>query len=444
MTYYESSRRSQSLAITGTYNDSSVIYKYSSLQAVPPIVSMSSVPPELLFCILEYGYYTLSGTPNYKHLKACSLVCRAWSGPAQSILFRSAINLGNHNFHMFYAALLSSAARGRPLGDCVRTLGVCILGPSPSQPLTQAIHCSQKLNLPASNTQMDCSPLIIAELLQACPQVYELVLSFFQVDLDEEILEKLRVPGQRLKRLSLGYFGTQSHILFHLLRIWPDIQVLTTRSYIHSPGLPTTSLMLQRNTDDTGELAHQNGVQTSLYHLVLTVPMEPEALAWLLASSANSLCILDLQVPLYLRGQNIFAHQVPPLHSLRSLRLSWYDDDTITLLRLCTSLEELVFDGFHLPPCCPLASNLPPTIQHLAFTIGNYKCRVTLQPIIDAVDTLPNLRVLTCNQNMRRQLYDEYAILERRCKLKGAEMVVSDFPYARYGILQKCSCHVLT
>ena len=390
---------------------------------------MSSILPEILFHILEYGYYIPPGprrnippgTPNYKHLKACALVCRAWSGPAQSLLFRSVLWLRDRNIYVFHAALLSSAARGRALGGCVQTLDMTI---SPVSQSSLAIH--RKLNIPACNTQ-GCSPLVAVALLQACPHIHELVLDFHRADLDQETLEKLKVAGRRLERLSLACYGWQPLIIpFDLLRIWPNIRFLKIRSGLSSPWRHTGTSLMPQSASDTKELADKSVTQISLYHLTLTVPIEPDALAWLLASSVDSLCILDLPVPLYLEERNFLARHVPQLHSLCSLRLSRYDNDTITLLRLCTSLEELVFRRFHLPPLYPLASNLPPTIQRLAFTIGIYKCRVTLQPIIDAVDTLPNHKVLTFNQNVWRQHHEEYAILEWRCKRKGAKVVVSD------------------
>ena len=384
---------------------------------------MSFILPEILFYILEYGYYIPpspsrripSGTPNYKHLKACALVCRAWSGPAQSLLFRSVFRLHFRNVYAFHAALLSSAARGRALGGCVQTLDMTI---SPVSQSSLAIH--NKLNIPVCNTQ-GCSPLVAAELLQACPHIHKLALDFHKADLDQEVLEKLKVTGQRLERLSLACYGSQPLIPFDLLRIWPNIRFLKIRSYLSLPWHHAGTSPTLQSVSDTRELTDKSVAQISLYHLTLTVPIEPDALAWLLASSVDSLCILDLQVPLHRQERNILARHA---HSLRSLHLSEYGKNIIALLRLCTSLEELVFRGFRLPSRYPLASNLPPTIQRLTFTIWTCTCRVTLQPIIDAVDTLPNLKVLTCNQNTRH--HEEYATLEWRCKRKGAEFILSD------------------
>ncbi|OAX33865.1 hypothetical protein K503DRAFT_869277 [Rhizopogon vinicolor AM-OR11-026] len=364
---------------------------------------MSSVPPELVFCVLDHVYYTLKGTPDYKLLKACAQVCRTWSGPAQSLLFRSA-KLGKiHAFHAFHAALLSSEARGRALGNCVQTLDISIM---------QYNSDSSRLST-------------VAKILQACPRVYGLVLSFYGVDLEDEILEKLRVAGQGLKTLSLAYYGTKSPILHHLLSIWPNIQVFKIAS-LKVPLLPwdiATSPPLQSNADDAGELAQRHGAEVRLYNLVLSFMPTPEALAWLLASSADSLRILEVRESLPLTELNILARHAP---RLRSLRLWFYNYNSVALLRMCTALEELVIYALDLPPRCPLAPNLPSTIEHLSLRIKNDSHRTTLQPVIDAVDALPNLKVLTCGRNVRRQHYDEYMMLESRCRIKGVEVVLSD------------------
>ncbi|OJA09688.1 hypothetical protein AZE42_07773, partial [Rhizopogon vesiculosus] len=221
---------------------------------------MSSLPPELVFCVLENVHYTFKGTPDYKLLKACAQVCRTWSGPAQSLLFRYA-KLGKiHAFHAFHAALLSSEARGRALDNCVQTLDISIM---------QYNSDSSRLST-------------VAKILQACPRVYRLVLSFYGIDLEEETLEKLRVSGQGLKALSLAYYGTKSPILHHLLSIWPNIQVFKIGSS-KVPLLPwdiATSPPLQNNADDAGELelVQRNGAEARLYNLVLSFMPTPEAL----------------------------------------------------------------------------------------------------------------------------------------------------------------------
>ncbi|KIK39684.1 hypothetical protein CY34DRAFT_320370 [Suillus luteus UH-Slu-Lm8-n1] len=82
-----------------------------------------------------------------------------------------------------------------------------------------------------------------------------------------------------------------------------------------------------------------------------------------------------------------------------NFRLFHYNVHSAVLLRICTALEEMILNG--VPMCVPLASDLPPTIEHLAF--GEY--RGSLQLVIEAVlDVLPRIIVLTCGSYQRSMM----------------------------------------
>ncbi|KAG2133285.1 hypothetical protein DEU56DRAFT_810758 [Suillus clintonianus] len=369
---------------------------------------MSFVPPELVLCILEHGYYTSLRTPDYTFLKAAALVCKTWSGPAQTLLFRSATKLEPHNILTFHAALLSSASQGKALGGCVRILEISIV--------------------PASISNGGCSPDDFVALLQACPQLYELVLSINGMhEFEEEILKKLGDAGRRLKALTLVKCGLQSPILFQLLNIWNNIQFLKIGHEIAAWPWRTaaTTPVLRRNTDPA-ELAQRHGAEVCLYDLALSRFPTPDVLTWLLESSADSLRILELRDIPGPAQRNILSLHAP---RLRSLRLAHYNTYSAALLRMCTALEELVI--YHVPTHFPLAPDLPPTIEHLSFRNPNHTYRNTLQPIIEAVDALPKLKVLTCDKNAE-QLVMDYEILKAKCRMKGAEVIVSDMPFWVY------------
>ncbi|KAG1730308.1 hypothetical protein EDB19DRAFT_1740754 [Suillus lakei] len=366
---------------------------------------MSFVPPELVLCILEHGYYTSSRTPNYALLKAAALVCKTWSGPAQTLLFRCATKLEPRNIPTFRAALLSSASRGKALGECIRILEISIGGTSNG----------------------GCSPDDFAILLQACPQLYALALSITGVhEFEEEILKKLGDAGRKLKALTLVQCGLQSPILFQLLKIWNNIQFLKIEKEIAAwPWRTAATPVLRRNTD-AGELAQRPGAEVCLYELALSRLPTPDVLNWLLESSADSLRILELRDTPGPVHRNIISPHAP---RLRSLRLAQYNNYSAALLRMCTALEELVI--YHVPTRFPLAPDLPPTIEHLSFRNPNHTLRHTLQPIIEAVDALPNLKVLTCDKNAE-QLVADYETLKAKCRMKGAEVIVSEMPFWMY------------
>ncbi|KAG2058304.1 hypothetical protein BDR06DRAFT_950781 [Suillus hirtellus] len=368
---------------------------------------MSFVPPELVLCILEHGYYTSLRTPNYTLLKAAALVCKTWSGPAQTLLFRCATKLEQHNISIFRAALHSSAGRGKALGECVRILDISIGG--------------------TSNGGLGCSADDFVILLQACPQLYELALSITGLhEFEEEILHKLGDVGRKLKALTLVQCGLQSPILFQLLKIWNNIQFLKIEKEIAAwPWRTATTPVLRRNID-AEELAHRPGAEVCLYELALSRFPTPDVLTWLLESSADSLRILELRDIPGPTHRPILSLHAP---RLRSLRLGYYNIYSAALLRMCTALEELVI--YHVPTHFPLAPDLPPTIEHLSFRNPNHVYRNTLQPIIEAVDALPSLKVLTCDKNAE-QLVGDYEILKAKCRMKGTEVIVSDIPFWVY------------
>jgi hypothetical protein len=367
---------------------------------------MSFIPPELICHVLESGYYTKSGTKNYNFLIACTLVCRTWSGHAQTLLFRSTPRLTRRSLSKFYAAILSSAVRGTPfrLGDCVRTLDISI----------------------GRARIAGFSPGDLANLLQACPRVYELVLCIYgQFELEGDTLEKLRVAGQRLKALNVVYCHGGTSIPLRLLNIWPNIQFLDLGDLVSmSPFLVNEVSVLQGNTnvDDAEELVQRptSGAEVRLYDLVLPMHPRSDILTWLLASSTDSLRILCLRSRLQPLHLPILALHAP---RLRSLRLSHYNENCAALLQKCVALEELVIWRMSL---LPLAPDLPRTIEHLSFRHDEYNNTVPL--VVEAVDVLPNLRILTCDRDLRR-IHADYAKLSAKCKIKGAEFVVSKIPW---------------
>ncbi|OAX31542.1 hypothetical protein K503DRAFT_703566, partial [Rhizopogon vinicolor AM-OR11-026] len=366
-------------------------------------LQMSLVPSELILCVLEHEYYTPwrtrpSGTPNYKLLKACALVCRTWSGPAQSLLFRSVIHIDDRSIHQFFAALLSSAARGRALGDCVRVLEIWI----PNDIWIINGGCNQN---------------DFANILLACPRMYQLRLNVIgKSELEEKTLKKLSVAGRRLKALEVFCYEPKSPIPFHVLEMWPNIEFLRIGS--------TDTMMC-----GAGELVQRKGAELCLYQLELMTPSTSEVINWLLASSANSLRILDLGRHTIEQHINILAPHAP---QLRSLRISCRDGHPgdLKLLRMCTALEELVL--YEIPERSPLALNLSPTIECITFETASRSVRsfsLKLQAVIDVVDALPNLKVVTYrNQWQEESVEYDLEVLEAKCRVKGVEVVISDMP----------------
>lgn len=365
---------------------------------------MLQLPPELIFVILEYAYYTPAGSPDYALLTNCSTVCIAWSLPAQSLLFHKTPKLHLDSIASFHAALKSSAARGKPMGDAVRSLDISFGGS-----LDGALQ-----------------PEAFAQLLQACPRLYELSLSTYGVhEFDQFALAKLKDAGQGIRALNLQYCGVQSPVLFQLLGIWPRIRFLKIGTEIAAwPWrLPAQIPILRQPQTNAGasDVAQRPPAHVSLYDLALSrIPQQP-VLSWLLGSSATSLRILDLhEVP------GIAARQALSIHAphLRSLRLLHFSLDSAAFLRQCTRLQELVI--YNVPVFVPLAPELPHSIEHLSFRNPRHTFRNTLRPFLEAIEVLPKLRIVTCDTNSEG--LRDFESLKARCAEKGVEVVISEVP----------------
>ncbi|OAX36933.1 hypothetical protein K503DRAFT_266773 [Rhizopogon vinicolor AM-OR11-026] len=135
----------------------------------------------------------------------------------------------------------------------------------------------------------------------------------------------------------------------------------------------------------------------------------------------KSTCITSCCLPLHSRSMRysrlgaprIFALHVP---RLRSRRLTRYNIYCATLLRMCTALEEFVLHRVSGGGVLSLAHDISPTIKHSSFR-NEHKRRDSLQPIIDAADALPKLRLLACDKNPE-QFVGEFEILNARCRTK--------------------------
>jgi len=159
--------------------------------------------------------------------------------------------------------------------------------------------------------------------------------------------------------------------------------------------------------------------EIKLHELMLFRSLIPsEFLAWLLSDSDSSLQILELRdVP----GQQIKRIMAEHGRCLQSLHLLRYNKDSADILRLCTLLEELVI--FRIPTVIELR-DLPPTIEHFSFrdptNIGFHAL------ILPLIATLPNLRVVTVDENIRQDSH--FPALWGTCVAKRVHLRVHLFP----------------
>lgn len=270
-------------------------------------------------------------------------------------------------------------------------------------------------------------PEAFARLLQACPRLYELSLTTHGLhEFDQFVLAKLKDSGQGIRALNLQYCGVQSPVLFQLLGIWPHIRFLkigteiATWPWRHPAETPVLRQSISNGSRN--DITQRPPAHVSLYDLALSRIPQPAVLVWLLGSSALSLRILDLR-----EAPGIDARKTLGIHAphLRSLRLLHYNLDSAAFLRQCTRLEEFVI--YNIPVIVPLAPELPSSIEHLSFRNPKHTFRNTLRPILDAIEVLPKLRMVTCDKDSEG--LPEFAILKSRCTERGVEVVISEVPF---------------
>ncbi|OJT09874.1 hypothetical protein TRAPUB_13617 [Trametes pubescens] len=360
---------------------------------------MESLPTELIDDILEHVYYD-KGRPQWKTLRACASISRAWREPAQRLLFRRVVlGSGIHGrpAHIsFREATDPETEHGRILGQHVRVLEV---------------YVGEK-----SGADLDDADLV--DILARTPRLHELALhvaAVYKISLQAmDELTRLATSGYtstlnpsitpiplRVRSLAMLSCGVQSPILYQLLQLWPCVEFLYLGVEIAAPPPKWTPTF-------------------RLYQLTLMRMPRVAILSWLLSASKESLRIASFR--------DAPGHEVDPLLEefgprLRSLRLMNYNLRATAILKLCPNLEELVI--VQLSTLFKL-DNLPRGLEHLS-------CRnlpaedQSLGLVIQAVGELSRLRVVTCDGGAVQD--ERFGELEELCGSKKVELCVDQVPF---------------
>ncbi|OBZ71495.1 hypothetical protein A0H81_08420 [Grifola frondosa] len=351
------------------------------------------LPPEIISKIFEHAYYD-AGTPDQKTLTVCSLVSVTWTEPAQRLLFRYvdlSFDHGRRNVSVesFILATDPASEHGHRLGSYVRTLVVDI------RPDEAAFK---------PHTATD-----FVQVVSHCPRLYEVVLRMLGVhDFDEKTMNELRCLTHRsrpisIRALSLLTCGVQSPILYQLLEVWPTVEFLRLGTEIAAspPSRPANF---------------------KLYELTLFRTPAQEILEWLLSASETSLEIVhfrDLPGP---ESNGMLAIHGP---RLRSLRLMHYSLRAAAIIRYCPNLEELIL--FQLSTYLELA-HLPASLEHLSFPNLTWPSFASLDSVVRAIDTLPRLRIVTCDPTAA--IHPGYfSALQNKCQDRNIELLANTLPF---------------
>jgi hypothetical protein len=345
------------------------------------------LPIELWIDIIEEVYYDPRGSVDYATLSACSQVCLSWTEPSQKVLFRS-IDLTQDEFRRYRSLMTHidpSTARGKTLGLYIRVVDVSV-----------GVVSSPQWGL----RQHEFTRLILF-----CPRLYHLTVRSALHKFDKDTMTFLQTiaslgsGGLHLRALHLAKCGRQSPILYQLISIWPGIRFLQIGGRVCvSPPSQSSSIQLHELVMSCGEQLSTN------------------MLDWLLSNSETSLRILELWDEPGPRMKRLVAKHGD---YLRSLRIPCFNKVAAETVDLCPKLEELALIIHHSTALTRLR-DLPLSIVHFAFR--NMAKRPLHRPVISAINSLPNLRVVTCDQHSQQDA--DFSALQKVCENRSVDLRV--------------------
>lgn len=344
--------------------------------------------------------------PDVQLLSACSLVCRAWTTPSQSLLFRQIFLQSTSSFRAFIAAVSCPTERSRALANAVVRIKAIVDHHHPNQ----------------------LSHRALALAITSCPSLYELDLSIYGCDVleqtpnpdgsprifraapsfDDGILSMLR-SGPRIRSLKLANWSDNGEISFQLLSsIWSALEYVTLRG--KAPCLPVA--------DDHLVVPFNCALQS--LRLGLSAPARTDFLKWLVANSRYSLRSLELEsTPGNDSLISVFQHCGGHLESVSLASCSTRDQ--ATAIRACQSLKEFKVESSAASPLLHTLDQLPNTVEHIAFTLG-YDTPVYL--IIKYIKARRTIKAVTVYVWKGGESHKELPALRMACAWQGVKLDV--------------------
>ncbi|KAH8835037.1 hypothetical protein DL96DRAFT_1572630 [Flagelloscypha sp. PMI_526] len=339
-----------------------------------PMRETIPMPLELILSIIDIASYNERHGIDKRTLQACSLVCKAWAFPAQTLLFRN-------------VRILS----GRLCDTFIHTS-------------TPHLRSTVK-NLMVSLDQRHPDPLhpdALAELLLLCPNIEHLDLGIYsdnEFSFDARTLatfHRVKLPSLRLANWTPG-----SALLKQLLHAWPTLQALSLS------GNPSTFV------------ADRSLVPCAFRELSLNArpSASVEFLLWLLSSSSESLKIVQFdRTP---RSETLsyitetFGPQLSYL-ALPSCNLRHH----VEAIEHCTSLEDFKLEAPANPPFV-VWKNLPPTVKRIGLGIHS---DTVLQSLLDIIRSSFVLAEVVVHLWDGAERNPQLASLKIACALSGVDL----------------------
>ncbi|KAI0045585.1 hypothetical protein FA95DRAFT_1607624 [Auriscalpium vulgare] len=345
---------------------------------------MATTPLDIHVVIIEWVYRSSQHAAiDYPTLRACALVCRAWTPIAQRLLFR--------RVPVPKGQLLTSGSNVMP--RLVRTLRTAA---------HLAAHV-RSFNIELATVTFNVRPEASVDALEAlalCTNVDGVTIDLFGAT--AAFIAYLDTLPVRPSYLSVS--GRDREV-DHVIQLWPSVHVLDMASF------PTEDIHVR-------------------------MPHQLQALATSTLNMRKYCCAPNTVVPAGLQDLELNCHGglFSPTSAalvasglaaqLRSLYLFGHGAEVLppAVLEKLAVLESLVLD------CLPtevsgIASGLPKNLRHFGYhfhDIGHERSE-KLQILLDAARALPKLDLFTATRDSSQEVLEE---IERWCREGGVELVV--------------------
>ncbi|KAI0047432.1 hypothetical protein FA95DRAFT_1559150 [Auriscalpium vulgare] len=348
---------------------------------------MANTPLDVQLLIIEWIYrLSQSMYVDYATLRACALVCRAWTSTAQCLLFRRLVSpypvFDDHTISLILRILRTLRARPH-LSAHVRSVAISLMSTVPD-------HSAYNIS-------------VAVALLELCPHVQGIYVQDYlnYNSIPPELEARLRaIP---LQPTFLQVIGEHSFVSV-LRQIWPSLRVLDLTD--------ASGSCLEGAADGTAPPISMPGALQAL-------SLDTRNMAWLLAPNNDRAALRHLALR-YTSWPDVSWDQQPYaldiLHGIHTLSLQGSPPPHV--LEHLAHLESLVFD------CLPQGRTaLPQSLRHVGYHPWNSPWEKTLSTgfAVAALRALANLQLVTVTRCMSAVQMTRFEELSRD---RGVEFVI--------------------
>ncbi|KAI0042072.1 hypothetical protein FA95DRAFT_616206 [Auriscalpium vulgare] len=319
---------------------------------------MPAIPWDVQLVCVEWVYRsTQHSTVDYATLRACALVCRAWTSIAQRLLFRR-VPCGNITTHS-------------PTSHAVPRL-LQTLRSNPS--LAEHIHsASLLLWLDAGTAAEDDAFLTLLEL---CPNVKGLFIGYYSKEWSLVVENRLRAITLQPLFLSIKVVGKHAHA-HRIMQIWPSVYALEVHTWEVTSWAPTP-------TDESTPPFSLKGVRS----LTITSNNRERILAP--ENDLSAVCEVELRSPNWADGRLIASGLLLQLHTL----IISGGLPPPEILDQLTLLDSLVFSQLPTHDVW-----LPKNLRHVGFHCQKTEPPKSAGPMSRALHLLQHLQLVTVTRH---------------------------------------------